>query len=405
MLVASVIFLPAMHLWPGSSSEAQAMTLIPMEELDPDTIELSKMAERLRLEQQDKKEKVSDTAKLVTEIDDLSQEMRSGKLDKREALSQLASLTDKIRERRDALARSPEVSKLPARMAPQDMQYMGNASEKLAAQQFDDAAKALAQIEDRLRGGLSESKADQLSKELSALAEQLDANSDLSKALKQAAADLKAGSMGSAQMGLQAAQLALADLQDLKRQMDMLDRAMQAVASSQLKLSGSASMCSSCGQRLSAAMLKAGLCSNCGGSCSGLGMSRFAKSGPWRPGATNRKGNGLGGPGQGRGGQMPFAEGGFKLEDSMVPGKMGDGQILGSFLVEGPPTEGQSTVQFRSAVEVAKQRGEEAMEKDLVPLAYRQRVRQYFYTLQTPKASEDATPSDADASSGESSGS
>ncbi len=65
----------------------------------------------------------------------------------------------------------------------------------------------------------------------------------------------------------------------------------------------------------------------------------------------------------------------------MIAGQMGEGEIVGSILVDGPPEQGQAKLKFRAAVNVAAQQGEAAMEKELVPLAHRQRVRRYFYSL------------------------
>lgn len=384
LLFVSIFFLPAMDLWTGGGKEALAIATIPKEELNAETLQLAELAEKMRLEQNEKQERVAETSKLVSEIDDLAQKMKAGKLEKKEALAQLADLSDKIKQRRDQLGQDPNAARFKQSMMPQNMTYLGEAMDRLMSEEFEASAQALSQLEDRLgSGNLSEEQKMTMAEELQAMAQQLDPNSELAKALNNAAQAMQAGKMGAAQLGLQAAKLSLSDMQNLKRQFAMLDRASQAIAGSQMKLSGKSMTCSSCGAKLTAAMLKAGQCAQCGASCSGMGMSlsQFAGSRPWSAGNSTKEGMGMGGPGRGRGGMMPLQEDNVKLEDSMISGPMGDGRILGSMLVEGPPEKGRATVQFDSTVEIARQRGEEAMEKEQVPLAYRQHVRQYFYSL------------------------
>ncbi len=383
-VLISALFMPALDLWTGGGPEAYAnLTMIPKEELSAETLELAELAEQMRLEQNEKKEKVTETSKMVNEIDDLANEMRTGKMEKRDAMAKLADLSNRIKERRDALGNSPQSSNMKMLMKPQEMSYMGDTSELLESQEFDEAAKALSRIEDRLNSGnLSESQLEQLSKEMNALAAQLDPNSNLAKALSKAANALKSGSPSAAKMNLQTAQLSLMDMQDLKKQMAMLDRASQAVAKCQLKMAGKPGTCSKCGS---------GSCPGAkGGMCKGMG-----KNGPWSAGDPNKIGNGLGGPGIGRGGKAPFTADDVTLEDSVLKGQMGEGQILGTFLVDGPPEEAEAMMQFSSVLEVARQRGEEAMEKEVVPIAYRQRVRQYFYSLNNSEQ-ESSTDSDSE---------
>ncbi len=389
LLAASILFLPALDLWTGGGLQAQAKIALPGEEINAEALELVELAEEMKLERHADREKVAETAELLGEIDQLAKDMKAGKLKKRETMATLSDLSERIKERRNELASNPQAAKLrDGMMNTQEMAFLGDASERMQAGQFEEAAMALAQLEDRMKSGsLSEEQKAQLAKELESLSKQIDADSKLGQALSKAAAAMKAGKMGSAQLGMQAAQTAMAEKRDIQRQMEMLDRASQAVASSQLKLSGKSSSCSNCGKALTPSDRAAGKCSSCGGACSGSGegagggASKGEGSGAYALGQSQQSGNGLGGPGQGRGGQMPFEESDFSLEDTMIAGQMGEGEIVGSILVDGPPEQGQAKLKFRTAVNVAAQEGEAAMEKELVPLAHRQRVRRYFYSL------------------------
>lgn len=105
-------------------------------------------------------------------------------------------------------------------------------------------------------------------------------------------------------------------------------------------------------------------------------------TGPWKPGDTDKQGNGMGGPGIGRGGWANFADDEVSMEISKLKGQFGNGKTLGVLPVDGASIKGQSTITTDEALVEYRQAAEEALTKERVPLPYRYQVRAYFNSLE-----------------------
>jgi len=69
-------------------------------------------------------------------------------------------------------------------------------------------------------------------------------------------------------------------------------------------------------------------------------------------------------------------------EDRFVPGKLGQGPIMGTVEIMGEPREKErSFVPYSQALPTYRQDAEEALEKENIPLEYRTLIREYFDNL------------------------
>lgn len=141
---------------------------------------------------------------------------------------------------------------------------------------------------------------------------------------------------------------------------------------SQTQNSGSG-QCESCGS------------SECKGNCQGSGQGTKASTGKWTAGATEgKKGAGMGGPGQGRGGRPE--DGGdvdVDFEEFRPPGQFDPrAELDATWEVEGDPLESQSNMALVPSMKTHDdQASDDALTKEEVPIGYEDLVRDYFGDL------------------------
>jgi len=71
-----------------------------------------------------------------------------------------------------------------------------------------------------------------------------------------------------------------------------------------------------------------------------------------------------------------------RSEDRFVPGKLGQGPIMGTVEIMGEPKDKEEAfVPYRQVLPTYRQAAEEALEKENIPLEYRQYIREYFDNL------------------------
>lgn len=92
----------------------------------------------------------------------------------------------------------------------------------------------------------------------------------------------------------------------------------------------------------------------------------------------------MGGPGRGKGGRPEAPPGDVAFEKEKIKGKLGKGDILGSWFVKGEPPKGEARTEYEAAATEAAQEMDSALEKEEVPLGYQKMVRDYFDAI-TPK--------------------
>ncbi len=339
--------------------------------------EIQKLIQRqLVLERAAKEKKAKQTAnKLAKEVKDLATDLSKGKIEKRDALAKLSSLEKRWEDRKKELAETQPQLSSPLAQKPK---MTGELAQALEAGDLEKAAQALNKIQKQMKmGNLDKQGMERLSDELKDMAAAIQAELPVSKALEKASEFMKQGAMGEAMKALALAELDLDDLADLAEQIGLLDGALKDLKKSKLALAGKFGKCESCG------LLFGDGEGFCNGSCSGNGNSRGkGGTGPWRPGDSRKQGNGMGGPGIGRGGQAQFADDDAKTHISKLKGQFGSGKTLGVLPVDGSSIKGQSVIQVNEAIVEYRQAAEEALTKERVPLPYRYQVRAYFNALE-----------------------
>lgn len=119
-------------------------------------------------------------------------------------------------------------------------------------------------------------------------------------------------------------------------------------------------------------------------------MSRGAgQSGKFGKGPTDSQGQGLGGPGKGRGGKSHENPHPTGLEKTKIPGRMGRGKVVGYYTIRGEPPEGKAGVEFRRLASEAREEALEALGRQKIPASARDYVRDYFDAIRGEGA---ATP-------------
>ncbi len=108
-------------------------------------------------------------------------------------------------------------------------------------------------------------------------------------------------------------------------------------------------------------------------------------NGLWDEGETQGQGDGLGGPGQGRGGDAPENPTDFGTEKTKPPSQLGKGTYVGAYFMKGEPPKGEAAVQYSDVQRVYAEEVMDALQKQKVPAAYREYVRDYFDGIRLQK--------------------
>ncbi|MDQ7779722.1 MAG: hypothetical protein RDV41_08420, partial [Planctomycetota bacterium] len=84
----------------------------------------------------------------------------------------------------------------------------------------------------------------------------------------------------------------------------------------------------------------------------------------------------MGGPGRGKGGRAEFGdEGDFGYEDTKIRGRVGKGEIIGSYLMRGTPLKGEAKVEFDKIVDSYAREAADALSFEDIPHGYRKYVQ------------------------------
>jgi hypothetical protein len=291
-------------------------------------------------------------------------------------------------------------------MSDKEKAAMGEQLAKLA-EQLDKLAKDRKDLEKALeKAGINK----ELAKDPKALAEALKNAQNLTEEQKKQLADMAksmesackscngmAGSLAQIAQGMGKEGLSkeamealsemageLSELEMLSGEMDMADAAMMECKA---QLEALASFCES------------GQCEGMG-ECEGDGDGP-EKTGPWKPGWSERQGNGSGGPGRGRGGAPGEREAAFDWEKQKFKTKNTGGPIIGTRFVEGGQVRGESVIEFAGAVAAADQSATEAIDNNIIPREYHEAIKHYFGRLKAKtegvKSTEPVGPPPEDA--------
>lgn len=112
----------------------------------------------------------------------------------------------------------------------------------------------------------------------------------------------------------------------------------------------------------------------------GLGQSQMG-TGEWRAGNNRNFGNGMGGPGIGRGGQAGSQAGNVGFQNSRIKGMITKGQILARMKIPGDQAPGEATVEYEEMRILYEQHAEDTIHTEMMPLEHKALIRDYFAAI------------------------
>ncbi len=84
------------------------------------------------------------------------------------------------------------------------------------------------------------------------------------------------------------------------------------------------------------------------------------------------------GPGIGRGGIAPVEPGEVAFDPTKIKGQVRPGRVVGSYFVGGTQLKGEARAEYQETVTVAAREAADAIQKEEIPRAYKDYVRDYF---------------------------
>jgi len=339
------------------------------------------MQRRLVLDKKVKDKKTKIASELSKEIKNLSVEFSKGKIEKRDALAKLSSLEKEWEKRKKQIeGMKPNMSEpLNSGLKPK---MTNELAEAMKENDFEKAAKALNKLQKQIKlGNIDPKGLKQLSSELSKMASMMNMDLPMVKALDNAGQMLMSSDLNGALQPLQIAEMSMKDMKDLMEQMKILEASLKDLKDCKFAMAGKFGKCEKCGKCFG----KGEGC--CNGNCFGNGTCLGNGTKPWKPGFSRKQGNGMGGPGIGRGGKAPFKETSTQMSPDKLKSMFGNAPIQAMLPVDGPAIKGQSNITVNdSAIFEYSQESEEALTKERVPLPIRNQVRSYFETSSGSKS-------------------
>ncbi len=170
------------------------------------------------------------------------------------------------------------------------------------------------------------------------------------------------------QGGSQGMQDAMSQMQQQLDQMDAMAKDAQAMADAQ---QGALDAAEDAGDQL-----------NDGDQNSKGDKVRYSKStGKWKAGDINGKGEGMGGPGRGAGGQASRENAPFAVKHENAPSvDNGKGRILASSLIKDNAPKGEAKAELQNVMQAAEKDAADEVEEDRVSRQARNVVQEYFQT-------------------------
>lgn len=348
----------------------------------------------------------------------------------RAAVRKLTDLADRLKEMRDN-EKSEQLKAM--RDAVEKLKQPGDGplnelSRQLARGNFDKANEELDKLQQKLaEGNMSEKDAEKLKEQMKNLSQQMEKvaadKEELAKQLEKAGIDSKKAQelakKGASPEDIKKALEELANLTPEQREKLMKMAMAQKQASD--KMSEMSQCMSGMGENMSkSGMSKEGMESMGGmqaqlsqmeqmqgdmqaleaaldeannqlselgqslGQCNGDGegdMMGPEKTGEWAAGDSRNMGNGKGGPGRGKGGNLAAEAADYTVEKKKAQTQNTGGPIIGSRLVYGEQVRGESRQAYESAVEAASQSATEAMENMQIDPELHSAIKSYFGSL------------------------
>jgi len=366
-------------------------------------------------------------------MEEVIRRMEKGTMKRAEAMAELRKMAEVLRDARQGLAKKQIVPKgmlkkrdfdltrsLAKALQQKDFQSAAQELRRLAqdaAQKQQLSEEQLEQLRQKLEElikRLKEENLDELAEKLKALAEktakqQLSPQEleELQKQLAELAKELQKRGMPALSQELKklceqaaACQQARAGLAQLQRELAQLSQSLSESPGLCDSLSGMAAMLSQGNmQGLAEAMQGAllefddlaqldaelAVLAACQGLCEG-GQRGLAKrllatwdgAGLYSPGDTRGMGPGMRGPGIGIGGIAPVEPGDVAFDPTKIKGQARPGRVVGSYFMDGTHVKGEARVEYQETVTAAAREAADAIDKEEIPRAYKDYVRDYF---------------------------
>ena len=310
-------------------------------------------------------DKPASVERVQRELNMLARNLAEQKITEQQALARMEKLKDAMRERRAELEK--QLAKPNNLETKGQGKFTKDIQKAVKRGDFDKAASLMDELAEKLKKNeMSEQDKAALQQELKAMAEKLGTDTPLGDSLAKACDKMGNGQFNEAlaDMEMSAEQLRdlkamLAELKDL----EALDYDMDA-----RKLAQACQMC------------KAGdNPSSCTGSAAALGQLAGRK--PWQAGDSRNQGAGMGKDGIGQGSVAAKEEGQTALQKSRVQGQIQPGKIIARMKVPGSQAPGEVTTQYEALRLEYSQRAEDVINKEVMPLEYKTRVRDYFSAI------------------------
>lgn len=300
--------------------------------------------------------KVPEVGEALARMEELAEGLERGELTENKVVAELSDLRRELISKRDAKADQLPKPKMasPAMDSPEGREM----ADALQKQDFGKAAEAMKKLADKLADkNTSQGEKEKIAKDMAALSEMMGMPESalqqaLSEGLSDAGKQMKEGNRAQAQEAMAAAQKSLEEMEKLQQELDAMNKASQC----------------------------AGQCA--GGVCQAMGMKRNS----WKPGVADLFGDGMGGVGHGRGGDMgelPDVNGQF--QEKLLPGELSAGQVLMGMDERVSPEGGEPSQieMLQGTLEQAQQDAERALEQEEIPRGSQEFVRNYFGSDET----------------------
>jgi hypothetical protein len=298
--------------------------------------------------------------------------------DRKEAVAEISKLSDEIKKMKEELSKSGALAERMQKAAAEKGGDTGELGKMIREGNFSKAVQELAKMRNALQEGkLSKEEREKLQRQMEALAEKMSKDKELSemeKKLAKAIQGLKDGD----EKGLEDLQKQLSQLEGDQAESEQLAESLKDLENLSDALAKGEGECPVCGKKKGKGE---GKCEGHGdGEGDGLGLSES----PWKEGDTDKEGaKGLG-PGKGFG-ERPETPADFETEKSKVPSKLGKGTYVGAYFMKGEPPKGQAAAQYADVQRAAAEEAMDALQKQKVPVAQRDYVRDYFDAIRLEK--------------------
>jgi hypothetical protein len=144
---------------------------------------------------------------------------------------------------------------------------------------------------------------------------------------------------------------------------------------------------------------KPGFCKSCGNAVIAKSECERCAAGvsSWKPGDSRKFGDGMGGPGIGRGAVAQKEEGDVAFEKKRIKGDLTAGKIIARMKVDGDQSVGEITTSYEDLRLEYSQKAEDTIRNEVMPLEHKALIRNYFDAIKRGKDASDDHDHDHDA--------